>query len=390
MMPMRARHILAPPALPLGLALVAATAPAQTALERVLDQIGDATQVSGILANTADSIERDPVTIGTRSETQTPVGIEGAEASDVIYFVRSRYGPTFTVTADQIGTTFSAPAGSSWSRITIGSDGTVTSVDTDGDPNDLWAFYDPSNTVPLFSVQDGNSTTTDFSEYRIFDDGNTRRITTEAAANAANYGAAGFDQVFLTEIETVSQTIVFPAAVDGSITKTASRIETAMFNIDDTIGTIGTVTARFGNMATTVLGAVNTGEIAIGANQAVDEALSSTSEAISSTVTQVGTRADQTRLAVNSALNTMGIDGSIENTFEGVNGSVAAISPDVVEIVAQGGMIEMVGLDRLLGSMETTVLGAVNTGTIVSGVNNRVAGTVAGITGNSGTNMFEE
>lgn len=386
MMAMRARHILAPPAL----ALIAAPAPAQTALERVLDQIGDATQVSGILANTADSIERDPVTIGTRSETQTPVGIEGAEASDVIYFVRSNFGPTFTVTADQIGTTFIAPAGSSWSRITIGSDGTVTSVDTDNDPRDVWTFYDPSNTVRLFSVQDGNSTTTDFSEYRIFDDGNTRRITTEAAANAANYGAAGFDQVFLTEIETVSQTIVFPAAVDGSITKTASRIETAMFNIDDTIGTIGTVTARFGNVATTVLGAVNTGEIAIGANQAVEEALSGTSEAISSTVTQVGTRADQTRLAVNSALNTIDIDGSISSGFEGVNGSVAAISPDVVEIVAQGGLIEMVGLDRLLGSMETTVLGAVNTGTIVSGVNNRVAGTVAGITGNSGTNMFEE
>ena len=141
-------------------------------------------------------------------------------------------------------------------------------------------------------------------------------------------------------------------------------------------------------MATTVLGAVNTGEIGLGTNQLLEEALSGTSEAIRSTLTQVGTQTGQTVLALNSALNTMNINGSISNTFEGVNASVASISPDQLDILSVNGIVTLTGLGDLMGSMETTVLGAVNTGTIVSGVNNQVTGTVAGIVGNSATNMF--
>ncbi len=177
-------------------------------------------------------------------------------------------------------------------------------------------------------------------------------------------------------------------SIDGSITNVARRIDQATANVDNQVTSISNVTTNFGSMATTVLGAVNTGEIGLGTNQVVEEALSGTSEAIRSVVNQVGTTAGQTVLALNSALNTMNIDGSISNTFEGVNASVATISPDQLNILSADGILTLSGLDDLLGSMDTTVLGAVNTGTIVSGVNNQVAGTVAGIVGNSATNMF--
>jgi hypothetical protein len=179
-------------------------------------------------------------------------------------------------------------------------------------------------------------------------------------------------------------------SIDGSITNIARRIDQATATVDGQVNAIEGVTTNFGNMSTTVLGAVNTGQIGLGTNQLVEEALSGTSQAVRSKIDQIGTLAGTTQIALNSALNTMNINGSISNTFEGVNASVAAISPDVLEIVSTNGTITLAGLDQLLGSMDTTVLGAVNTGTIVSGVNNQVGGTVAGIVGNSSTNMFAE
>lgn len=177
-------------------------------------------------------------------------------------------------------------------------------------------------------------------------------------------------------------------SIDGSIDIVARRIQSATASVDNEITAIEGVTTNFGNMATTVLGAVNTGEIGLGTNQVVEEALAGTSTAIRSTIAQIGTIEGRTQLAVNSALNTMDIDGSINVELDGVNASVAAISPDQLNILSDQGALTLAGLDGLLGSMETTVLGAVNTGTIVSGVNNQVDGTVAGIVGNSATNMF--
>ncbi|NEK60769.1 hypothetical protein GCU56_23240, partial [Geodermatophilus sabuli] len=47
-------------------------------------------------------------------------------------------------------------------------------------------------------------------------------------------------------------------------------------------------TLDFGDMATTALGAVNTGEITLGVNSAVDEAGTTTTRAISAAVAQIG------------------------------------------------------------------------------------------------------
>lgn len=207
--------------------------------------------------------------------------------------------------------------------------------------------------------------------------------TLEEARNAAVAAATA-----ATRAAYSTQLIGGTGSIDGSITNVARRIDTATANVEDQVTTISAVTANFGNMSSTVLGAVNTGEIGLGTNQVVEEALAGTSQAVRSTIQQLGTITDSTQLALNSALNTMNINGSISNTFEGVNANVAAIAPDVLEIVASNGAITLAGVDQLLGSMDTTVLGAVNTGTIVSGVNNQVDGVVASITGNSATNMF--
>lgn len=175
--------------------------------------------------------------------------------------------------------------------------------------------------------------------------------------------------------------------IDASITTTITGVAAQAATIGD-VSVTEPVTALIGNLSTTALGAVNTGEIGLGTNQVVEEALSGVSEATRLTVQQIGTQTGETVLALNSALNTANIDGSISNTFEGVNASVAAISPDQFEITAAGNLTAE-GISELMGSVETTVIGAVNTGTIISGVNNQVQGTVASIVGNSATNAFE-
>ncbi|MFN3146345.1 MAG: hypothetical protein ACE368_14445 [Paracoccaceae bacterium] len=220
-------------------------------------------------------------------------------------------------------------------------------------------------------------------------------LTAGTTYDASALQAATLNGVLVPALATGSTGLVESVAdvagtINGSINITAGRIDEATANVGDQVTAIQSVTTNFGNFATTVLGAVNTGEIGLGTNQEVEEAIADTSQAIRSVVTQVGTTADSTVLALNSALNTMNIDGSISVDLDGVNASVAAISPDQLDILSEAGSIELAGLDQLLGNMATTVLGAVNTGTIVSGVDNQVAGTVAGIVGNSATNMFSQ
>lgn len=220
-------------------------------------------------------------------------------------------------------------------------------------------------------------------------------LTAATTYDASALQAATLNGALVPALATGSTGLVESVAdvastINGSINITASRIDEATANVDNQVTAISDVTTNFGSFATTVLGAVNTGEIGLGTNQEVEEAVADTSQAVRSVVSQVGTTAASTVLALNSALNTMNIDGSINVNLDGVNASVATISPDQLNILSEAGSVQLAGLDQLLGSMETTVLGAVNTGTIVSGVNNQVEGTVAGIVGNSATNMFSQ
>ena len=118
-------------------------------------------------------------------------------------------------------------------------------------------------------------------------------------------------------------------------------------------------TLNFGNMATTALGAVNTGDITLGVNSSVDDAKTTSTQAVSTVMEQIGGSADTGAIVLNVASNMTGVAGNITNTMTEVNGTI--------------------------GNLSTTALGAVNTGTIVSGVN----AAVNGITGTSGqTNGF--
>lgn len=146
--------------------------------------------------------------------------------------------------------------------------------------------------------------------------------------------------------------------IDGSITNIVDGI-----TAETQEAIAGTVTATewdmptlsWGDMATTALGAVNTGEITLGVNQAVDEAKTSSTGAYSAVAEQLGGSADTGALVLNVASNMTEVNGAISNTMNEVNGTV--------------------------GDLSTTALGAVNTGTITSGVN----AAVTGIIGTSGT-----
>lgn len=151
------------------------------------------------------------------------------------------------------------------------------------------------------------------------------------------------------------------AGINGSINNTIDGIngatQEAIASVDVSAIDWNMPTFAFGDMATTALGAVNTGEITLGVNSAVDEANTSTTRAISAVMNQLGGSADTGAIVLNIASNMTGINGSINNAMEQVNGSI--------------------------GNLSTTALGAVNTGTIVSGINAAVQG-IVGSSGQSG------
>jgi hypothetical protein len=145
--------------------------------------------------------------------------------------------------------------------------------------------------------------------------------------------------------------------INGSVNNVINGLSTAtMTAIVDNVSAVEYLlpTVDLGNISTTVLGAVNTGEITLGVNQAVDQAKTTSTGALSSVVEQLGGTVNTGAIVLNVASNMTGVNGSINNTMIGVNGSV--------------------------GTASTTVLGAVNTGKIVSGVNAAVTGIVGGTT----------
>lgn len=155
------------------------------------------------------------------------------------------------------------------------------------------------------------------------------------------------------------------AGVNGSITNLVDGIDQATQQAIASAGVNAIEwdmpTLNFGDMATTALGAVNTGTITLGVNSKVDEAKTSSTQAVSSVMDQMGGSADTGALVLNIASNMTGVNGSITNTMSEVNGTV--------------------------GKASTTALGAVNTGTITSGVNAAVQGIVgtSGSKGSTGT-----
>jgi hypothetical protein len=160
------------------------------------------------------------------------------------------------------------------------------------------------------------------------------------------------------------------SGVDGSITTTINGVTATVADATQSASADEDVfalefnlpTLDIGNLSTTALGAVNTGDITLGVNSTVDEAQTSSTQAVSSVMSQLGGSSDTGALVLNIASNMTGVNGSITTVMSDVNGS--------------------------LDSAATTALGAVNTGTITSGVNAAVQGITGtsgqGITGTSG------
>jgi hypothetical protein len=134
--------------------------------------------------------------------------------------------------------------------------------------------------------------------------------------------------------------------VDGLTAETQEAIASASVSATEWV----MPTLSFGDMATTALGAVNTGDITLGVNSTVEEAQTSSTQAVSSVMEQLGGSEGTGVIVLNVASNMTGVNGSISNTMGEVNGTI--------------------------GSLSTTALGAVNTGTITSGVNAAVQGIV--------------
>ena len=144
------------------------------------------------------------------------------------------------------------------------------------------------------------------------------------------------------------------SGVDGSITNIITGVTGISQQAVATAGDMATIIAlpilNLGDMTTTTLGAVNTGEIVLGLNADVDEATAGNTRAVSAAMAQLGGADASGVLAINIAANMTRIDGSITNALTGVNGTI--------------------------GDLSTTALGAVNTGTIVSGLDATVQGIV--------------
>jgi hypothetical protein len=149
--------------------------------------------------------------------------------------------------------------------------------------------------------------------------------------------------------------------VDGSITTVVNGVTDAVSEATQQATANAAVAYEFnlptvdiGDLSTTALGAVNTGDITLGVNSTVDEAKTTSTQAVSSVMNQLGGSDGTGALVLNIASNMTGVNGSITTTMTDVNGALA--------------------------SAATTALGAVNTGTITSGVN----AAVQGIVGTSG------
>jgi len=84
-------------------------------------------------------------------------------------------------------------------------------------------------------------------------------------------------------------------------------------------------------------------------------------------------------LLANAAANTGDIAGSITIVLGGVDGRIAASDPDLTIGSGHGALPD--GIAALLGRLDTTALGSVNTGLIVSGVSGQVGAVINGITG---------
>lgn len=355
-------------------------ASAQSLLERVLSDISavPTTNVTGIFANTADNVLAGAVpnvtNIGGTATTTTED--RTVAAGDVLLV---------NVDADGAGAN---PAAEVFA--TVDTAGNLFQ-DLDGDGVNDGAGEDLGVNVELGATLLTNNA----GELTVA----TSNLSTSGAVTvAALAGAAAYEVATLTTTTTVGGDTFSSSGIDASIANILRGLSGPTAVTAGGAQATEAVTALIGNLSTTALGAVNTGDIQlIGSNQSfaedIDTATAGTSEAIQQTInhtiTQVGTTAGQTMLAINSALNETNVNASVTNVMSGVNTTIGrsgfemALSDTTFNAVS---VMDPDAIAALTGGISTTGLGAVNTGTIISGANDTVTGVITSIVGNAATN----
>lgn len=124
---------------------------------------------------------------------------------------------------------------------------------------------------------------------------------------------------------------------------------------------------------------LGSGAVMTGLNAAIDHAATAGARATRLRSGPLGVDAQAVMLLANAAANTGDITGSITIVLDGVDGAIAASDPDLT-IASDNGTFPD-GIAALLGRLDTTALGAVNTGMIVSGVRQQVGGVIDAIAG---------
>lgn len=334
-------------------------ASAQSLLERVLEST-NMQDITGIFANTADNVLAgavpDVVNVGGTATTEDRT----LQVGDVIIInVDPADDPAFEV------------------AVTVGADGSLTGAD-----NTVYGTVVLGATVLTDNA--GNLTV----DPSVLSDPDNDFL---ALAGAGDFSVA-------TITTTVGSDIFSTSGINASITNILRGLDGPTAVTENTEATEA-VNALIGNLSTTALGAVNTGDIQLlGSNQAItddiDRATAGTSEAIQQridhTITQVGTTSEQTLLAINSALNETNVNASVLNAMSGVNATIGRSGFEIAlsdNTFAEISAMDADAIAALTGGISTTALGAVNTGTIVSGANDSVNSVITSIVGNAATNQ---
>ncbi|MEO3480619.1 hypothetical protein AAFO90_23550 [Phaeobacter sp. CAU 1743] len=317
----------------LAIVAMSGAASAQSVLERVLGQIDNATNlasVNGTFANIAENI-------GTQGTTNVYVDGTGDLLTQAEYDALA----ASEVQTDYTGTYATTVADTYYVDVDTGV--VLTKAEYDAlSAVDQAGYSDMADgTDQLYFVNDAGEVITK-AEYDAMTYANDAALQTALGSYTAESIATG-------PVEGINGSI--NNSLDGIDAATQEAIASATVSATEW----NMPTVDLGDMATTALGAVNTGDITLGVNSAVDEASTSTTAAVSAVMNQLGGSADTGAIVLNVASNMTGVNGSINNVMNEVNGSI--------------------------GNLSTTALGAVNTGTIVSGVDAAVAGIVGASAG---------
>lgn len=346
-------------------------ADAQSILERVLGQIDGAknfAQVNGTFANIAENVGTlVPSTSPTM--TEVPLTFANAPADAILWGINADMPEGVFIRVGDIGRTFYPVENGTLieqalfrvgaDSLTVDADGSLSVTGLTGTET-FGAVQLDGTTDALLSAENTTAAFINRPDTYVYDfaspDGDLVIVATQEYVDLVrSFGP--FSGITITQRTGL---IASPGAafsyvspdIDGSITNIIIGVTSATQEAAaaGTAQAFDMHTVDLGDMATTVLGAVNTGVITLGVNSAVADAATRSTSVSSSLMTQIGGSADTGALVLNVSSNAGAINGTINNTLATVNGSI--------------------------GNMSTTTLGAVNTGTITSGVTAAMQGIV--------------